>query len=207
MATARHRSPVNNCPRKGLRREKVPSSYYSWYIPGTDPYDPGPIVQMPVSSYLCPSDPTQQPVQMWTNGWAAGNYVANYQIFANPSTWDTTQLASIPASFSDGTSQTIMFAEKYARCTGYGNLWGHGNWDYNWMPAFQTWIAQGPGAMFQVVPTQAQCNHFLAVTGHPAGMMVAMSDGSTRCISPAISGNTWWAACTPANNDLLGPDW
>jgi prepilin-type N-terminal cleavage/methylation domain-containing protein len=182
-------------------------SRYAWYIPGTDPYDPGPIVQLPVKSYQCGADPTINPVQMWTNGWAAGSYVANYQVFANPATWDTTVQPNMPASFPDGTSQTILFAHKYARCTGYGNLWGHGNWDYNWMPAFQTWIAQGPGAMFQVIPTPAQCNHFLAATPHNSGMMVAMADDSVRLVSKAVSGNTWWAACTPSANDTLGTDW
>jgi prepilin-type N-terminal cleavage/methylation domain-containing protein len=195
-------------------------THYSWYIPAgtvvpysggtwtsTDTGDPGPIVNQTLKVMLCPADPTNQPVQMWGGGWAAGNYVANYQVFANPSTWDTSVQARIPATFQDGTSNTILFAEKYARCTGYGNLWGHGAWDYNWMPAFQTWIAQGPGNTFQVAPTQAQCNHFLAVTGHTGGMVVCMGDASVRTVSPSISGNTFFAACTPAANDVLGPDW
>src|SRR5262249_57412398 len=32
-------------------------NYYSWYIPGVDPGDPGPIVSTPLKVYACPSDP------------------------------------------------------------------------------------------------------------------------------------------------------
>src|SRR5581483_719785 len=53
---------------------------------------------------------------------------------------------SIPASFPDGLSNTVFFAEKYARCefppdaaTGGGTLWAHtedgsGNGQGSWMP-------------------------------------------------------------------------
>jgi prepilin-type N-terminal cleavage/methylation domain-containing protein len=184
---------------------KLHPDLYSWRE-GNEA-DPGPIVSTQVKTLLCPSDPTNSPVQMWGGGWACGNYVANYQVFANPNTWDTSIQARIPASFQDGTSNTIMFAEKYGRCEGYGNLWGHGNWDYNWMPAFQTWLAQGPGAKFQVTPTAAQCHHFLAQTPHAGGMVVGLGDASVRTLNGAMSGNTYWAACTPAAQDVLGTDW
>src|SRR5262245_39191241 len=49
------------------------------------PQPQGPnVYETPVTLYLCPSDATNQPVQMWTNGWAGGNYAANYQVFAKP---------------------------------------------------------------------------------------------------------------------------
>src|SRR5207302_8439736 len=38
------------------------------------------------------------------------------------SNWDGA--ASIPRTFTDGTSSTILFAEKYARCNGTGNPGG-----------------------------------------------------------------------------------
>jgi prepilin-type N-terminal cleavage/methylation domain-containing protein len=178
---------------------------YAWRE-GTE-VDPGPIVNQTIKTYLCPSDGNNQPVQMWAGGWATGNYVANYQVFANAPSWDTTRSARIPATFVDGTSETILFAEKISRCSdGYSPLWGHGSWDYNWMPAFQTWIDQGPGAMFQVTPT-TNCNHFLASSAHTAGMNIALGDGSVRFLSQGISGNTWWYACTPAGGEVLGNDW
>ena len=189
---------------------KLHPSLYSWTMPGET--DPGPIVNQTIRVYLCPSDPNNRPVQMWSGGWAAGNYVANWQVFANTSNWDTTILTNIPASFADGTSNTILFAEKLARCGDpsvgtYSPLWGHGSWDYNWMPAFQTGYAFGPGAKFQVQPTQSACNHFLASTAHTSGMVVCMADGGIRTVNGAISNNTFWYLCTPSASDIPGDDW
>jgi prepilin-type N-terminal cleavage/methylation domain-containing protein/prepilin-type processing-associated H-X9-DG protein len=160
-----------------------------------------------IKLYLCPSDSTNQPAAMWTNGWVLGNYVANYQVFADPGTWNTDINPRMPGSFPDGTSNTIGIAENLGRCQGYSPLWAHGNWDYNWMPAFQTWIESGSGAMFQVQPTPSQCDHFRASSPHSGGMNVALCDGSVRFLSASISGNTWFAACTPAAGDQLGSDW
>jgi prepilin-type N-terminal cleavage/methylation domain-containing protein len=186
------------------------SNHYPWDFPGEA--DPGPISNVTVKTYLCPSDGANTPAQMWGGGWAGGNYVANYLVFANINTWDTTISPRIPATFRDGTSNTILFAEKYTHCsyptTGCcGNLWNHGNWDYNWMPAFQTWIQTGPGAMFQVVPTDATCNRFVPNSPHSAGMNVGLGDGSVRFLSASISSGTWYAACTPNGGEVLGPDW
>jgi prepilin-type N-terminal cleavage/methylation domain-containing protein len=194
--------------------------FFGWFDgpPSVNTGNPlAPEAQMP-KFFQCPSDPRFLPGAPWTNGWAFTNYVANYQVFANPQTWDTTVLHSIPASIPDGTSNTILFAEKLTNCTGspglpnftgqpYSPLWAHGSWDYHWMPAFQTWVESGPGAMFQVMPTQAQCDHYRASTGHTAGMEVCLADGSVRTLSQSISPQTYWAACTPDGNEVLGPDW
>jgi hypothetical protein len=191
---------------------------YSWTEAGEP--DPGPIVQQTIKTYLCPADGGNEPVQMWGNGWAAGNYVGNYQVFGKPvasDDWTGNGSARIPATFVDGTSNTIIFAEKVARCNDpnsnpygpggtFSPLWGHGRWDYRWMPAFQTWISNGPGAMFQVTPT-TNCHIFLASSPHTAGMNVGLGDGSVRFLSQGISGNTWWFACTPAGGETLGSDW
>jgi hypothetical protein len=37
--------------------------------------------------------------------------------------------------------------------------------------------------------------------------MVGMGDASVRLVAQGISQTTWWYAWTPANGDLLGPDW
>ena len=169
--------------------------------------DPGPIVSAEVKTFLCNSDGLNQPVQMWGGGWAAGNYAANYLVFADNNTRNTAYNANLAATFNDGTANTIAFAEKISRCQGYALLWGHGAWDYNWMPAFQTYISQGPAAKFQVQPTPSQCDRFLASSPHTGGMNVGMADGSVRTLAPSISNATWWAACTPSNNDILGGDW
>jgi len=178
---------------------------YAWTLPGET--DPGPIVSAEVKLYLCPSDPTNVPTQMWTGGWAAGNYVANYQAFADAGNNNANYNARIPGTIADGTANTIAFAEKINRCQGYAVLWGHGDWDLNWMPAFATYLSSGPGSKFQLTPTPAQCDRFRASTPHTGGMPVGMFDGSCRTISGGVSDTTWWAACTPSAGDLLGNDW
>jgi hypothetical protein len=176
------------------------------YTPSVDAGDPRAPAGQTIKTYLCPSDATNQPVQMWTNGWACGNYAANYLVFTNNGT-DVRALTTIQG-IQDGSSNTIMFAEKRGRCQGYGNLWAHGAWDYNWLPAFaSTATGQGPGGKFQVLPTDAQCNHFLPQGLHTSGMTVGLGDGSVRFLSQGISPNTWWAAVTPRGGEVLGSDW
>jgi len=193
---------------------------YAWYIPAgttvngwtsTDSGDPGPIVNATVKTYLCPSDRHNTPVQMWSGGWACGNYVANAQVFPpNSGNWgnETQNYANLASTFPDGTSQTALFAEKYARSSaGVSPLWGHGAWDYNWLPAYETWLANGPGAMFQVLPTDQQVNYHVPQSSHTGGMNVGMGDGSVRFVTQGVSANTWWYAQTPAGGDILGSDW
>jgi prepilin-type N-terminal cleavage/methylation domain-containing protein len=97
--------------------------------------------QARIPVYQCPSDPSLGNCLDWCNGDAS--YAGNFLVFggaANASVrptfsgaapnyvtvWDGK--AGIPRTFTDGTSNTILFAEKYARCDGAGSPGG--NW---WM--------------------------------------------------------------------------
>src|SRR5262249_48713204 len=138
----------------------------------------------------------------------------------------------IPSSFQDGTSKTIILAEKLSRCGmngpspatyTIGTLW---SWSEGGAPAWVLmpgfaistyasepgWTAfnanfPGPTPKFQSLPspwgtliTAASgngCNPAITSTPHPAGMQVALGDGSVRTLGANISGVTWWAACTP----------
>jgi prepilin-type N-terminal cleavage/methylation domain-containing protein/prepilin-type processing-associated H-X9-DG protein len=184
-----------------------------------------------VKVLACPSDTT------YGNGlgegdWASGSYVANFQVFGNPGAGDnspTNGLGSpnLKSSFSDGTSNTILFAEMYAQRPGHWTLWAHGTWNYSWCPAFAVGSASGTnythgfdsgqtgqagaGSRFVSVSpsvyTGSNSYANLTVALHTGGMNVALGDGSVRNLNSGISGTTWWAACTPANGDLLGSDW
>jgi prepilin-type N-terminal cleavage/methylation domain-containing protein/prepilin-type processing-associated H-X9-DG protein len=80
--------------------------------------------QVPIQTYKCPSDPTlgRNAATDWLPGDAC--YGGNFQVFGdrrNPTSsanaaWDGN--ARMPATFADGQSNTVVFAEKLAYCPG-----------------------------------------------------------------------------------------
>jgi prepilin-type N-terminal cleavage/methylation domain-containing protein/prepilin-type processing-associated H-X9-DG protein len=60
------------------------------------------------------------------------------------------------------------------------------------------------GSFSGTAVSQCTCS---AVSPHTGGINVAMGDGSVRIVSDGISGNSWFAATTPASNDVLQTDW
>ncbi len=189
-----------------------------------------------IKTFLCPSDPTV-PGGTYTDvidnyQWAPGCYAGNFVVFAvlpNPVQFDTVTnwqgASSIPASFPDGASSTILFAERYAVCVSNplglprANLWdfwlypanlyggaGHAYFPYFAIPT-SNGSPIGPQSLFQVQPVQGNCDPSRASSSHTGGMNVALADGSVRFLSASLSGTTWWAAVTPAGGEVLGPDW
>jgi prepilin-type N-terminal cleavage/methylation domain-containing protein len=82
--------------------------------------------QTRIAVYQCPSDPSLGNGLDWQPG--DSSYAGNFQVFGGASNtnssnnWDGT--SRIPTTFLDGTSNTICFAEKYARCDGAGSPGG-----------------------------------------------------------------------------------
>jgi prepilin-type N-terminal cleavage/methylation domain-containing protein/prepilin-type processing-associated H-X9-DG protein len=190
---------------------------------GVLPQKAGGVMQVAIKSYLCPSDPT---ANNGTSGWAAvGSYAYNGMIFQA----DWVGYSRYPASITDGTSNTIFFTDVYAGGT-YGNsdqsLWW---WDYN---SFQTPTSSngdcgglnywGTAYTPMITPSPTFCQTTTiswtwggkasvcmcrAVSPHTGGINVGMGDGSVHLVGQGISPTTWFAACTPQNGDILGPDW
>jgi prepilin-type N-terminal cleavage/methylation domain-containing protein len=200
-----------------------PTDYYPWNTWGA-------AIQwytLGIKLYCCPADPSVGPDGVifygGANGWGGTTYAYNHQVFGGVDAFgnfaDWWAANSIPRSIQDGTSQTIMFAEKYAACgqpglspnQSYGSLWAR--WDQDqWTPGFAiSWnpFTVGPSSLFQVRPQwqTTQCNPLVASSPHSGGINVVMVDDSVHFISQAISGSTWWAACTANGNDVLGSDW
>jgi len=178
-----------------------------------------------VKTYICPSDPTLTP-QYASIGYTS--YGVNGQVFRHNYQWGGLTLTRYPAQIQDGTSNTIFFTEKLARCD-------CGWYNYNYWPDWGPIISSpdGPGnssgplrppcnmsgyseplgnaAIFQTTPPTSNsigvCDGGRASTYHTGGINTAMGDGSVRNVSYAVSPATWWAAMTPANGDILGSDW
>ena len=194
-----------------------------------------------VAVFLCPSDPSVGPDGVVTvDGvtWGASSYAVNALVSAQnnpPTPQGKTRIADI----TDGLSNTILHAEKYARCTNNfmvpafrdgGTAWAYCTaFAFPWQPepmklpgkALQTgfcipaFVALGapdvigPGSKFQPQPTPflGNCDPTRAATSHPGGIQVGLADGSVRTLAPSMSGVTWWAAVTPAGDEVLGSDW
>ncbi len=173
-------------------------------------------------TYICPGDPTWSP-----SAWGGlGCYALNGMIFTGGTS------GTFPGFISDGTSNTVFYAETYSAGTldnpslSYGTLYW---WTTN--------IFQGPTSegydcstgLYGMVaglplylPSPGYCNANMSgdwwggefsvcqcrATGcHAGGVNVGMGDGSARFVAQGVSGATWFYACTPNFGDVLGSDW
>ena len=107
------------------------------------------------------------------------------------------QLAQIP----DGTSNTLMFAERYQMCNDNPCAWGYSQM-YYWAPMF-AYYSHGK---FQMRPSQKECDPALAQAIDPGGITVAMCDGSSRTFSDNLSPRTWQLLCDPADGQVIPND-
>jgi prepilin-type N-terminal cleavage/methylation domain-containing protein/prepilin-type processing-associated H-X9-DG protein len=162
--------------------------------------------QQRISVYVCPMDLGLG--RAATVGWGMGecSYAQNFEVFGNPGqNWDGHP--SLSSTFLDGTSNTILFAEKLSNCGNQGNLWDRFDAQDVWCPIFAGFTVGSQQPQVQPIPLATACNPALASTGHPNGMVVAMADGSVRTVSASVTGATFWAACTPSSGDTMGTDW
>jgi prepilin-type N-terminal cleavage/methylation domain-containing protein/prepilin-type processing-associated H-X9-DG protein len=156
------------------------------------------------------------------NLWAVGNYPANYQVFGMPKAdyIDVRREGTVGlAKLIDGTSNCVMFAERFGTCgssgilddsTTFGSLWSDSN--QLWRPVIcvneytQEPVTQGyyPCLMFQVTPHYLNgCDSRRAQSPHAGGMHVALADGSVRMLSGAMNPTVWSNACDPRDGAAL----
>jgi len=197
---------------------------YWGYIAGAQNYGAFPKI------FQAPSDPTQQSGGAWY-AYDGMSYIHNGLAFPY---W---QQGKFPASFPDGTSQTIFFTEAYGQVPWPGRTdytW-RGWWIYThqingpdpvangaiWAPNYvagnPVYVQAGllpPASTFQVLPnptapfgTPNSANFLMPQGLSTVGIAVGMGDGSSRLVSKIISFQTWYAANTPAGNDILQQDW
>jgi prepilin-type N-terminal cleavage/methylation domain-containing protein len=168
---------------------------YSGYFYGT-------AYQQVIKTYLNPSDPTA-PDGKGGGSYGLSGYAANgtalpytYRYVSGTYSYTTGQRVKLGSGFPDGTSNTALLAEKYAKCNGVYSYWGYGYYTYF-----------NAGTPIQVQPTPAACNYTLLQTARSDSLLVALADGSVRGVSPSINLNTWRLACTPNDGQTLPNDW
>ena len=198
-------------------------------VSGTSGYDVemgggGTVEYQKIKSYVCPSDPT---ANVGSGGWAVGSYAYNGIIFKTSSLG----LPNMPATFQDGTSNTIVLTEQYsggspAFPNGYYSIWW---WDYNsfqtpqgndgdcgstgfsgsnYLPLFNPPLSYCMSNTISLSWTSGisacMCR---AVSPHTGVINSALADGSVRAISSSMSGTTFYYACTPNGGETLSSDW
>jgi prepilin-type N-terminal cleavage/methylation domain-containing protein len=155
---------------------------------------------------------------------------ANHAMRLYPLTTGGKRLGS---SFTDGLTNTIFFTEKYALCSPDGNGNNGGTqWASRYEAQTSPYIGfeapnpdlaygsnqpgeQGPvhgaAGYFQIQPNPflgpGGCKPGVASTGHPAGIMAALGDGSVRFCSQGMSPRTWWQAMVPDDGVPMSADW
>jgi prepilin-type N-terminal cleavage/methylation domain-containing protein len=181
-----------------------------------------------VKIFICPDDPSIRPDGIATDPagqpWGVCSYAGNAQVFCEvDSNFAIVSPNGSPSlgRITDGTSNTILLAEKYGRCTSKqsilypdgGSFWAYsvtGNLAQPFHPGFAiSWNSDcvGPNSVFLYQPPPNDCDPGRTATGHTQIMNVCLADGSVRKVSRSISGVTWWAACTPTGGEVLGSDW
>jgi prepilin-type N-terminal cleavage/methylation domain-containing protein len=166
--------------------------------------------------FLAPGDPTNPSGKSQNQPWMYTSYLANFDAFG---AYNNPGAMKYPASFTDGTSNTIMYAEGYATvgnsAGGAGGTTNRSIWDgsgyfMGGSPAYinGAWTELPRNPPFQARPVPL--NTALAPMAQAltsSGIMVSLCDGSVRLVNNSTSGTTFAAACTPAGNEVLGQDW
>ncbi|HZT78755.1 MAG TPA: DUF1559 domain-containing protein [Gemmataceae bacterium] len=167
-----------------------------------------------VKTYVAPADPTNS-----TTAPGLTSYASNWLAF----TWSGSRL---PASFPDGTSNTILLMERFAvanltTTTAAGTMttvqthyWsGQNTYIYaTYVPAVTdaTGNVTTPavyGGYPQFGATPATANDPQPQGFQTSGLQVAMGDGSVRTVSSGVGQLTWYLACNPADGMPMPSDW
>jgi prepilin-type N-terminal cleavage/methylation domain-containing protein len=100
--------------------------------------------------YTAPNDPSITGDAITWDRSGAASYAANWHAFGGgwDDDWQSGGKARIPATFPDGTSNTIGFLERYAIC---GDGAAPNDWDHSWVHAERGWQEDGaqPGPIAQ----------------------------------------------------------
>jgi len=156
----------------------------------------------PVSHYIADDDPTTDPKSDRTS------FLAN--ALALPWTG-----GRYPATFTDGTSNTILYATGYSQAVdpfSASNPTKPRLVDRRWWDD-PTWTPMPTSAAFQVAPATQAASALLpqgfsrgGLFGR-GGLHVCLADGSVKTLNSKLSSTTFYQACTPNGGEALAADW
>ena len=176
-------------------------------------YECNSVYNQAIKTYSNPSDPSAPASGFDSFSYATSGYASNFLAFPREP-----NVRTLAAGFPDGTSNTIGFCEKYARCGRTYNgayegstEWMYGpEWDSYYIPTYAYWNS-GVSTMFQVQPIWQGANWNCDVNRPQAprtsGILVATMDGGVRGVSAGVSPTTWWLATQPDDGAAMPSDW
>jgi prepilin-type N-terminal cleavage/methylation domain-containing protein len=156
-----------------------------------------------IKTYIAPADATNNTTggTFSSNTGGMTSYYSNQLVFS-PSGLGTGG-ASLPATFVDGTSNTIILAEGFAvpGATSNTRLW----MDFN--GGVSTSYTATATSGFQINITPANATLGIPQGCSTAALMAGMGDGSVRAITSGTSFYTFYLASAPGDGQVLGSDW
>jgi prepilin-type N-terminal cleavage/methylation domain-containing protein len=167
----------------------------------------------PVKVFMAPADPTMPSggiVTMLGGPYGGSSYASNYLVFGNTPGGS----ARIPTTFSDGTSNTIVFMNRYTACP-MGMMpqgWQMGvcgnppSWPF-YPGGMDTAATFSNLPLPQMAPGLATCDPTLVQSFYAGGIMVGLGDGSVRLVSAGVSQRNWNLALNPADGQLFDGSW
>jgi prepilin-type N-terminal cleavage/methylation domain-containing protein len=162
----------------------------------------------PLKVFMSPSDPTMPAsgiVTMMGGPYGGCSYASNYLAFSNTPGGS----AKIPSTFTDGTSNTIVFGERYTVCNGIAIGWQMGmcgnppTWPYYYNATTNYLSLPLP----QLAPNVNDCDPSLLQSPYTSGLLVALGDGSVRLVSSGVSQYSWNLALNPTDGLTFDSSW
>jgi len=142
-----------------------------------------------VKTYVAPADPTN------SNSTNLVSYYSNFLVFGGSG-------ANLPATFVDGTSNTIIIAEGYAVPSGTSRPWADVS------PGGTTSYTANSGTNgFLIGKTPATVPLGTPNGCSTAAIMVGLGDGSVRAVTSGTSITTWYYASAPSDGVPMPADW
>jgi prepilin-type N-terminal cleavage/methylation domain-containing protein len=161
----------------------------------------------PLKVFMGPADPTMPGnglVTMMGESCGACSYASNSLVFGNTPGGS----AQLPSTFADGTSNTIVFGERFTVCSGMAVGWQMGMCGSppTW-PAYFTMASYPSLDLPQTAPNPSACDPMRLQSPYAGGILVGLGDGSVRMVSSGVSQYSWNLALNPADGLTFDSSW